>query len=81
MAYAGRGCYDDDEQSATPKRQFLLPRLHAHRQQVLDLNAMSVEDIAAAARATAAADPFAARLPEPPGVRRSRQAFITGPPT
>jgi hypothetical protein len=47
-------------------------------QQVMDLNMMSAEAIMAAARATAAHDPFAAKLPEAPGVRRSRQAFITG---
>lgn len=64
-----------------PTCHSLLPKLHAHCQQVLDLNAMSAEEIAAAARATATADPFAAKLPEPPGVRCSRQAFITGPPT
>lgn len=61
-----------------PQSLTLPLKLCARCQQVLDLNTMSAEDIAAAARATVSADPFAARLPDPPGVRRSRQAFITG---
>lgn len=48
--------------------------------QVLDLGVMSADEIIAAARATAAADPFAAKLLKPPGVRCSRQAFMTGAP-
>lgn len=47
-------------------------------EKVVDLHAMSCDDIMAAARATAFIDPFAAGLPEPPGVRRRRQAFMTG---
>lgn len=47
---------------------------------VVDLTTMSYDDMLAAARETVkpGLNPFDALLPEQPGVRRSRQAFISG---